>query len=68
MIVVDVDEGCALIRVRTNTNQLPESFLTKELSYKRDFIGHENDLLQLSTIPVCDLDVSFACRGLPLPL
>ena len=65
VIVVDVDEGCALIRVRPNRKRLPKSYLTAKLGYKRDFLGHEASLLQLSTIAVCGVAPAYQ-NGLDL--
>ena len=53
--MVDVDEGCAMIRVRPNRYMLADSYLTMDLDYKKDFLGHETSMLRLSTIPVGDI-------------
>lgn len=52
VIVVDIEDGCGLVRVRSNRKLLPARFLSMPLDYRQHLYGNEVTLLQLSTIPV----------------
>jgi hypothetical protein len=52
--VVDIDEGCGLVRVVENRRPIPALFETLDLNYSLHFDGHQTDMLQLKTIRVRD--------------